>query len=110
MKPAFFVPVVQHHVETARHGDNELVQGFVAMTAPFRAAGHIVQIVDPLDVERNMPLPSMKVRLPRGSVILGRSIILQFPIAIRCIPANCTIPARITNYRRYQGEHALESF
>ena len=78
MKTLLFIPVIQNYVEASGHCNDQLVQSFMCVSAPFRAARNIVQIINALNT-KGICLPlSMNVRLPRGSVILGSSIILQF--------------------------------
>ena len=48
MKAPLVAAVVQHHVEAAGHGDDELVQGLVRMPPALRAAGHVVEVIDAL--------------------------------------------------------------
>ena len=77
MDALFFVAVIQKDIETAGHGDHQLMQRLVRVPAAFGTSGDVVKVIDPFDVEGDMPPFSMKVRFPRGSVILGRSMILQ---------------------------------
>src|SRR4051794_363993 len=48
--------VVDHHVEAARHRDQELMQALVGMAAALGAAGHVVEVVDALDPEVDVPV------------------------------------------------------
>lgn len=54
MNAAFLVPVIQNYVKASRHGNDELMQRFVRMTTAFRATGHVVEIVNALNIERDM--------------------------------------------------------
>ncbi len=45
------VAVIQHDVKAAGHRDDELLQSFVRMPATLCAAGHVVQVIDALDIE-----------------------------------------------------------
>ena len=53
-----FESVVQMDVETARHGHHQLVQPLVGMPRPVRPAGHVVEVIDPPDLERDV-LPAL---------------------------------------------------
>lgn len=57
MHPLLFFSVVEYHVKAARHGDDELMQRFVRMPPTLGSAGDVVQIVNALDVKRNMASP-----------------------------------------------------
>src|SRR5262249_39661543 len=48
------VAVVEHDVEAAGHGDQQLVQGFVGVPAPPGPPGDVVEVVHPADVERDV--------------------------------------------------------
>lgn len=54
MDALLVLPVVDDDVEAARHGDDELLQPLVRMTAALRATRHVVKVVHALDVEWNM--------------------------------------------------------
>lgn len=54
MEAFFLAAIIQHDVKTAGQGDDELVQILVCVSAAFRAARHIVKIIDALDVKRHM--------------------------------------------------------
>ena len=54
------LPVVHHHVETARHGDEELMALLEGVTGAVRPAGHIVEIEHPLDRKRDVPIVLQK--------------------------------------------------
>ena len=43
-----------HHIKAARHRHDERVQALVGVAAALGAARHVLQIVDPLDVEGHM--------------------------------------------------------
>ncbi|GAB6048807.1 hypothetical protein JCM19379_26390 [Methyloparacoccus murrellii] len=51
MEALLLAPVVQHHVEAAGHGHDQLMQCLVRMPPAFRATGHIVEVIDAPDVE-----------------------------------------------------------
>lgn len=61
MHPLFIFAVVQYNVKTPRHRDDQLVQFLVRMSPALGAAGYVVQVVDALDIERDM-LPSFDER------------------------------------------------
>jgi len=47
--------VVQNHVETARHRNDQLVQILVRVPAALGPAGNVIKIVNALDLEGDMP-------------------------------------------------------
>lgn len=51
METLGLLAVVQNYIKTTRHRNNELMQVLVRMRAPIGPPRHIVQVVDPLDVE-----------------------------------------------------------
>jgi hypothetical protein len=51
MVSLLLLPIIEYHVETTRHGDDELMEVLVSMTSSLRPAWDIVQIIDPLDIE-----------------------------------------------------------
>ena len=55
--------VVDEHLEAAGGGDHELLELLVGVAAAHLAAGHVVQVVDALDVERHL-----RVVLDHGQV------------------------------------------
>ena len=57
MKALFASAVVENHVEAARHGDDELFEFLVAVSAPLCTARYVIEVINPLDVERHMPRP-----------------------------------------------------
>ena len=89
MKALSLFTVIQNHIETSRERNDQLVQILVGMAAALSPAGNIVKVVNAFDFKGYVP-PAFdkKVRLPRGSLILGRSIIrhlarlmsLSFPV------------------------------
>lgn len=54
MESSFFSSVIENHVKTAGHGNQELLQRLMRMSASLGAAGHVIEIVDPPDIERNV--------------------------------------------------------
>ena len=54
METPFLFAVVKHNVETPRHGNDQLPQGFVRMPAPLRAPWHVVKVIHALNVERDV--------------------------------------------------------
>lgn len=54
MKPLFFTAVIEDHIETPGHGNNQLLQSLVCVAAPFRPARDIIEVVDAANVERDM--------------------------------------------------------
>ena len=50
------LPVIDGDIKTARCGDDELVQCLVRVTAAIGAGRDIVDVVDTLDVERDMTM------------------------------------------------------
>ena len=48
--------VIQHHIKTPRHGDDELMQIFVRMTTTFRTTWNIVEIINAPDIKRDMAI------------------------------------------------------
>ncbi len=67
MHPFLRIPVVEDNIEAAGHGYDELLQLFVGVSAAFRAAGYVVEVVDTLDVER-----CLVAGLDNGQVSAGR--------------------------------------
>ena len=47
-------PIIQIDVKTPGHGDDELMQRLVSVTAPFGAAGNVIEVINALDVERDV--------------------------------------------------------
>ncbi len=83
MNALLVLPVVQHHIKTARHGNDELLQPLMRVATTFRTPWHVIQIVDTLNIKGDMVSPpSIKVKFPRGSEIFGSSTILQRSIVI----------------------------
>ena len=69
--------IVQHDVEAAGHGNDELGQRQMGMPAPFRAARHVVQVVHATDVERNLAAAFHEGQVARGSWTLGSCRVTQ---------------------------------
>lgn len=80
MEALLFGAVVQHHVEAARHGDDQLAQFLVRMAAALRTARHIVEVIDARDVE--------------GDVIAAFD--------------ECQVPARIGDFRQVDDAAVVE--
>ena len=57
MKALFGIAIVQNDIKTAGHCNDKLMQPFMGMSAPLGPARHVIEIVDPADVERHMLLP-----------------------------------------------------
>ena len=55
MEFPFFLTIVDMDVKASRHGDQELGQFLMGVTAPFGSAGDVVEVIDSLDLERDMP-------------------------------------------------------
>jgi len=60
MKPFFLRAIIQNDIKAAGHGDNQLMQILVCMAAPFRPAGRVVKVINPLDLKGHMPPPLNK--------------------------------------------------
>lgn len=58
--------VVQDDVETAGHGDDELMQIFVGMTAALGASRHVVKVINALNLERYIPATLDKREIASG--------------------------------------------
>jgi hypothetical protein len=54
MKSLLVKPVVQDHVEAARHRDDHLMQVFMGMGSAVGPPRNVVGVVDPLDLKRKM--------------------------------------------------------
>ena len=46
--------IIQVDVKTSGHGDDKLMQCLVSVSAPFGAAGNVIEVIDALDVEGNV--------------------------------------------------------
>lgn len=70
---AFFIdPVIQNHIKAARHRNHKLVQTLMGMGAAIRPAGHIVKVVDPFDIKRDVVHPFDKCQVAAGIFDLGQ--------------------------------------
>jgi hypothetical protein len=58
MKDLDFKSIVQDDVKAAGHGHDQLLKLSVPMGPAFGASRHIIQVIDPLDIERDVP-PSL---------------------------------------------------
>ena len=54
MEASLLLAIVKHDIEAARHRHDQLLQALVRMPAALGAAGNVIQVVDALDLERNM--------------------------------------------------------
>ena len=54
MKSFLLTAIVQSDIETAGHGDNDLLESLMPMPRPRRSPRHVIQVVDALDFEWNV--------------------------------------------------------
>ena len=52
--PLLVLAIVNNHVKTAGHGDNQLMQALVRMPAALSPAGYVIQVINPLYLKGNM--------------------------------------------------------
>ena len=52
METLFLASIIEHNVEAARHGDDELVEILVGVPAPLGTTRNIVEVIGTLDIER----------------------------------------------------------
>lgn len=49
------IAIIQEDIETSGHRDNKLMQCLMSMPSTLRATWDIIQIINPLDLERDVP-------------------------------------------------------
>lgn len=54
MDPLLRITVIKDHVKAARHGNDELVQPLVCVTTSLSPTRHVVEVVDPADIKRDV--------------------------------------------------------
>ena len=64
MKGPALAAVINVEIERTRHGDDQLLQLLVGMTAAFCAAGNVVKIIDALNVEGDVIVTFDKGQIP----------------------------------------------
>ena len=62
------MPIVEMDVKGAGHRDDQLMQGLVSVTTAFGSARDVVQVVDTLDVERDVYLSFNECQIASGVV------------------------------------------
>ena len=73
MKTLLLRAVIQNHVKTSRHRNNELVQSPVCMPTALRAARNVIKIINALDLKGYMA-PSFNEREVASGIINLREI------------------------------------
>ena len=74
----FSLPVINYHIETARHRDDQLLKLLVGMAASLCSAGYVVKVVNAFDGEGDMLRPLDKCQVSHADrKFFGRSRILH---------------------------------
>ena len=71
MKSFLLLTVIQDHIETARHGNDELMQTLVCVSAALGPARNVVEIIDPLDLKGHVSLPFNKGEIASWIIDFG---------------------------------------
>ena len=66
MHALLVLAIVQHHVKAAGHGNDELMQPLVGMPTALCPTGHVVKVIDALDVKGDVA-----ATLDEGQVAAG---------------------------------------
>ena len=85
MKALFIFPVVNNHIETAGHGDQELVAALESMPSPISAARHVGEIKNAFDPEWDVSASFKEGQIPARVRNLGQFNDFAFAKLHRCI-------------------------
>src|SRR5688572_10730377 len=55
MNAFFIATIVKNNIETPRHGNDQLRKCLVGVPASLRPPGHVIEVIDALDLEGHMP-------------------------------------------------------
>jgi hypothetical protein len=58
------LPVIDNHIKTAGHGNDELLQFHVPVSTPLGASRHVIEIINALDLEGDMPATLNECQVP----------------------------------------------
>ena len=66
VKPLRLESIVKHHIEAARHGNDQLLQTLVSVRTPIGTTGNVIRVIDSLNVERDMMVALNKGQISPG--------------------------------------------
>lgn len=56
MKATLFHPIVEDHIETAGHGDDELMKIAMSMGPTVCPPGYVIEVINPFNFEWHVPV------------------------------------------------------